>query len=456
MRTRPLLALLALFALTLTPDTVDARVMVGGSDWTRMLRRARPLSFDPAAGEFRYYGVNNPGYPRASGTQLEMIPDNRGNAAAVAFHTRPVNGPFAVELDYSVWDDDGGPIWNSADGISVMFGRDERSYQRQQPPTGAARGVIRDGTGYAVHVALYGNDRGLILTDANGRVLAQQRDPSVYTHGRQRSLRVEVDRGVRVYLDGRVAMQYNGRLDLRGSGVAIGAATGGADARHDVRNVRLVSRGGGVAGGAPVPVETSPGGGVELVQNGSFENPGLRDGSFQILPRLPGWDVRGGGGVEVQAGTLGRAADGRQYVELDGNAPTTIRQTLRTRPGQAYELRLWYAARPGTGVDDNHLVVRFGGERVAQVRADGQGRRDIQWVELRVRVVATGRQTQLVLRDRGTANSLGTLVDGVSVRPVGSELPFLAPGEMVGPPPRPTRPPRGRRPPRRGTTRPAR
>src|SRR5262245_36192793 len=72
-----------------------------------------------------------------------------------------------------------------------------------------------------------------------------------------------------------------------------------------------------------------------LVQNGSFEDPALADGSWSIYESIPGW-TSSDCGIEIQRGAAGSPANGAQLVELDSWCSDTISQTLDTTPGDDY------------------------------------------------------------------------------------------------------------------------
>jgi hypothetical protein len=160
----------------------------------------------------------------------------------------------------------------------------------------------------------------------------------------------------------------------------------------------------------PQPV---PAGRPNLVVNGSFEQPGLAPGSWNVFPAMPGWQSTAGGGIEVQNGVAGRSADGAHHVELDGHASTSIAQDIQTQAGMTYELRVSFAARPGTSAEDNVLLVLWNGQPVARLVADGSADADARWTTYTGWVTANGPRTRLELRDAGPSNSMGTYLDDV-------------------------------------------
>ncbi len=156
---------------------------------------------------------------------------------------------------------------------------------------------------------------------------------------------------------------------------------------------------------------------VELVVNGSFEQPVVPMAGLGVFESLPGWtQFSGFTGIEVQRFVAGSPYHGEQFVELDSFAPTGILQEVRTQPGQTYTLRFAYSPRPGTGPGDNVLRVTWGGQEVAVLTADGSAISDTTWTVHTLTVTGgPGVTTTLAFEDLGVSNTYGTYVDAVSV-----------------------------------------
>ncbi len=167
----------------------------------------------------------------------------------------------------------------------------------------------------------------------------------------------------------------------------------------------------------PPPVFPQPGYDGNLLVNGGFEQHALAQGSWQMLPQIPGWFVTSGQGFEVQAGAAGTPFEGRQLLELDGNAPTSIAQDVNVQPGVTYELRIAFSARPNTAPEDNRILVLFDGRPVGRLQADGRGNPDTRWTVYSAWVTANGPRARLEIRDEGTPNSTGSYVDDVRLVP---------------------------------------
>jgi hypothetical protein len=181
---------------------------------------------------------------------------------------------------------------------------------------------------------------------------------------------------------------------------------------------------------------------ASIVTNGSFEmDPGVRGNNGAIFAdlanpgganwavwnTLPGWTAvpLGGPGIEVQTDeTLGNidAQDGEYYVELDSTANATIRQNVALVAG-SYELSFWYSPRIGgaNGPATNAMTYAIGG--LLSGNLTGPGINPVtavgQWTQIVVSfVVAVNGTYNLDFAARGTNDSLGALIDNVSIAAV--------------------------------------
>ncbi|HZU14806.1 MAG TPA: PxKF domain-containing protein [Chloroflexota bacterium] len=198
---------------------------------------------------------------------------------------------------------------------------------------------------------------------------------------------------------------------------------------------------GPMVGVRPVHAQTvTSSGPVNLVQNGSFEQPAFTDNLAHFVPNAtdgsePGWSVcadvaqLGVTQMEVGNGWLGTpAAQGSQYTELNSNGPIGICQTISTVVGQTYQLHFWFAPRPNTPLVANQMNVSWGGANLTPtpIQADGtlEQTTALQWTEYTYTVTATSGMTQIQFTDVGspdyTNNSAnpcrcGDLLDNVQV-----------------------------------------
>lgn len=194
-----------------------------------------------------------------------------------------------------------------------------------------------------------------------------------------------------------------------------------------------------------------------IVQNGSFETgvpgntTGLNNGqTYGTMPgvgggwdrwtALDGWTTISGSGIEVQTNrTLGSidAQDGNYYLEMDSNGNSSMAQDITLGVGR-YLLEFFYSPRTGVasdngisfGVNDlsgfptvvSLLVGSVTGPSVSSGTAVGT------WTKVSALFdVATAGSYQLTFEAIGTSNSIGGLIDNVSV----SAVPVPAAGGLL-------------------------
>jgi hypothetical protein len=124
------------------------------------------------------------------------------------------------------------------------------------------------------------------------------------------------------------------------------------------------------------------------------------------------------------------AQNGHQYAELDSDfdgpsgsimnekASTMISQTINTIPGQSYNLRFYLAAHPGSSASDSKTAVYLNGNVLDSSFISGFGEADSKtahWVQRQYRFTASDDETTIGIGDIGTANTIGSFVDNVSV-----------------------------------------
>jgi hypothetical protein len=167
----------------------------------------------------------------------------------------------------------------------------------------------------------------------------------------------------------------------------------------------------------------------ELVVNGSFEDivdcdtipactttdPSIMEGPTQVV----GWEQTSPSncGTEVWSnGFIMFADDGNRLVELDAACNGILEQTIDTVAGTKYMLSFAFAGRPDTSIATNAVDVTVGGT-VLHVRTPDIG----VWHHYFYVFTAAGSETHLAFAAAGKDDSLGSLLDSVSVLP-GSDL----------------------------------
>ncbi len=169
----------------------------------------------------------------------------------------------------------------------------------------------------------------------------------------------------------------------------------------------------------PLTFNTKPAA-ANLVANGSFEQPEIALGSFELLPSIPGWSVdytNAFGDIEIQNYVAGTPFDGNQYTELDASGQPRLYQDLPTTVGKSYQLQFAFSPRPGVAA--NILSVNWGNTSLNTISASGVGLADTQWQVFSYDLVATTNITRLSFDNRlEPVDGLGTYLDKVSVNQV--------------------------------------
>jgi hypothetical protein len=170
---------------------------------------------------------------------------------------------------------------------------------------------------------------------------------------------------------------------------------------------------------------------TNIVTNGSFENPQLGYGSWNIFNSIDGWNLLAGSqgsGIEVQNHADGNPFDGSNLVELDSNGNTGIFQDLSTKVGKKYKLE--FAFSPRAGVSENLVNVKWGDKLVDTLSANGSGLGDTMWKTFSYNLLATSATTRLSFDNFGSkSDTYGTYLDKVSVTSV-TAVP--EPGAIMG------------------------
>lgn len=185
---------------------------------------------------------------------------------------------------------------------------------------------------------------------------------------------------------------------------------------------------------------------INLLENGGFEEPVVDTSQeWDIFPDGDtdlAWRVEWRSDIESEYGGYQRPdpslqelhggvndwapAEGNQYAELDtdwdgpgeplNNEPASVKiyQDIATVPGRTYKLSFAFSPRPSTTSDNNQLEVRWDGGVVETIGPEA-GISTTSWTYYDYELVATGDTTRVQFTDMGTADSLGTFLDDVSL-----------------------------------------
>ncbi|MCA9365443.1 DUF642 domain-containing protein [Candidatus Kaiserbacteria bacterium] len=154
-----------------------------------------------------------------------------------------------------------------------------------------------------------------------------------------------------------------------------------------------------------------------LLKNGSFEEPiadenSHKGGFWEHFASVPNWVIKKVSDetlftLEIWNNMFNGASDGEQNVELDGDGESTmVSQTVATIPGATYELRFDFAAREKTSADDNDVDVMIDGAFLMNASGD-----ETDWETYSKQFKADDGSTTVTLKDVGTSNGKGSLVD---------------------------------------------
>ena len=190
---------------------------------------------------------------------------------------------------------------------------------------------------------------------------------------------------------------------------------------------------------------------VNLVKNGSFENPVVND-SWDIFSSIADWSIAWVGGadsfgsstrpaqpmLEIQKNVSGwLPSEGLQYAELDTDwdgpsgslygepSSVSIWQNLETVSGVTYKLSFDFSARPETVESNNVLEVKWNSVVVSgtPLSVSGESNSNTDWNNHTFEIVADSENTELRFTDLGNQDSLGTFIDNIVVNCVPVETP---------------------------------
>src|SRR3989344_52320 len=190
---------------------------------------------------------------------------------------------------------------------------------------------------------------------------------------------------------------------------------------------------------------------VNLVKNGSFENPVVND-SWDIFSSISDWSIAWVGGVdsfgsstrpaqpmlEIQKNVSGwLPSEGLQYAELDADwdgpsgslygepSSVSIWQNLETVSGATYKLSFDFSARPETVESNNVLEVKWNSVVLSgtTLSVSGESNSNTDWNTHTFEIVADSENTELRFTDLGNQDSFGTFIDNIVVNCVPVETP---------------------------------
>jgi choice-of-anchor C domain-containing protein len=170
---------------------------------------------------------------------------------------------------------------------------------------------------------------------------------------------------------------------------------------------------------------------TNLIQNGSFEEPtNTSDASLPAgstgINGITDWTI-GGNSVNLDSLPYWQAEDGSQSLDLSGNFPGSVSQTVTgTTAGTPYTLSWWMAGNPECGQAVKTMAVYWNGALVDEPTFDTTSDYHLAmgWVEQEVNVVGTGNDTVEFADVTPDGSSCGANLDNVTleVSPVSTTL----------------------------------
>ncbi len=185
---------------------------------------------------------------------------------------------------------------------------------------------------------------------------------------------------------------------------------------------------------------------ASLIINGSFEQVIFEDGSlshgqvkntnladfqqknrgWDIFEVIPGWFTSVGNGIEIHKNIVTSSQDGNQHVELDSHrrsgSNSMMTQTLTSLIiGNEYQLEYYYKPRTNNQNDNGINVYWFETGTVfdnsisAMHTSDGTRRQQPNWQLQTMSFTAQATSMDLSFAATGTQNTLGGLIDNVSL-----------------------------------------
>ena len=154
--------------------------------------------------------------------------------------------------------------------------------------------------------------------------------------------------------------------------------------------------------------------------------------AWDVFSTLPGWETSFGNGIELQKNVVTRSQDGSHHIELDshprGASNTVMTQTLDSLSvGANYLLEFYYKPRTNNTNDNGINVfwydsaINFHINMLADFSTDSTRNLTPNWALQSVMFTAQAQSMDLSFGSFGRQNTLGGLIDNVSLTQVASK-----------------------------------
>ncbi|WP_380876043.1 hypothetical protein ACFB49_07090 [Sphingomonas sp. DBB INV C78] len=175
----------------------------------------------------------------------------------------------------------------------------------------------------------------------------------------------------------------------------------------------------------------APAANAAVLINGSFElgDPQPATGSFNTLgvgnTDVTGWTVVSGSIDWINE--YWQAQDGTHSIDLAGNEPGAIEQTIDTVAGQLYTVNYWLSGNPDGGDQAKQAIIAaIDGTTVVASSTitglQGASRDDMQYLLNTFQFTAAGATTTLRFTSNAGEGAFGTALDAVSIAASGQNL----------------------------------
>lgn len=155
---------------------------------------------------------------------------------------------------------------------------------------------------------------------------------------------------------------------------------------------------------------------ADIIVNGNFEQPRVKNNGAYFFKKIPGWTSTLGDGIEIQR--FGFASfNGYQHVELDGNNNSNMIQTVTTVPNVSYVLSFAYSPRPGMPINSNGVKVFFNDKLLGTVAKDGMNLAETDFDQYFFIVLPRTNNSTIEFRATGVSDGGGGYIDGVILEP---------------------------------------
>jgi hypothetical protein len=147
---------------------------------------------------------------------------------------------------------------------------------------------------------------------------------------------------------------------------------------------------------------------TELISNGSFEQNLQPSGTWHLYNNLFGWHG-GDNRIELRDNVEGTAFDGKNFVELDTTANSSMWQEVNDVAGKHYTLSFAFEDRAHVPSSSQGVQVFWGSQDL------GVFNNASQWTTKSFDVIGNQGGTKLSFVAVGTSDGLGTSIDNVSL-----------------------------------------